>query len=389
MENRVFGALWSPKDIRNYKAVCTANEQDFPDTFELWKPHTKNQGAVGSCVAHSLSSAVEYFNHVQEGTDIDFSTAYIYGNRDSYRGYGMYTSEAVHNLMKFGDCPANKLNGNLEVPDAIEYFDANFKKVSPDAYPHKISSYFEIKGEVAIKSALMQYGVVIIAVNWTVKSDVDKNGILRLHQEAESCGGHCMYIYGWNEQGWLVGNSWGTTWGKKGNCVLPFDEKIREVYGLVDNIVSDEKKNKVIEELQGKLENANKAIENLQKQVANYAEEMLKLGDERSELMIQLFDLQTKYDNLKGEDAELKAQLDAKRAEVEALQERITKAEAELTHANKEKEQRQKELEECQKTIEQLQKKLIEIEKPFSSPFGQFVAKVINFILNLFKKKEQ
>ena len=387
MEKRVFGALESPKDIRNYRAVCVANEQEFPDTFELWKPHTKDQGVIGACVAHSLSSVVEYFNHTQEGTDINFSTAYIYGNRDSYQGYGMYTSEAVHNLMKYGDCPEDKLSGNLEVPDAIEYFEANFKKVSPDAYPHKISTYFEVKGTAAIKSALMQYGPVVIAVIWTTKSDVDRNGILRLHPEAEDCGGHCMYIYGWNKTGWLVGNSWGTTWGKKGNCVLPFDEKIREAYGVVVNIVSDDKKNAIIADLQKKLETATKQIDNLQQQMTAYLEEKEKLTDEKALLLTQLYELQVKNEQLGEEDAGLKAQIEAKIQEIQDLQKKITNAEKELALVNQEKEEQNKEIENYKKTIEQLQKQLLEIEKPYNSPIGQLFAKIVNFFINLFKKK--
>ena len=45
-----------------------------------------------------------------------------------------------------------------------------------------------------------------------------------------------MIIYGWNEKGWLIQNSWGTYWGKKGRAILPYDVKIREAWGVTDEV---------------------------------------------------------------------------------------------------------------------------------------------------------
>ena len=43
-----------------------------------------------------------------------------------------------------------------------------------------------------------------------------------------------MVIYGWNEKGWLVQNSWGPLWGNKGTCILPFDTEFNSVWGVID-----------------------------------------------------------------------------------------------------------------------------------------------------------
>ena len=56
------GAIFSPKDVRDYQAVYTAAAAEFPKEFELKMVRVKNQGFVGSCVAHSLSEVIEYFN---------------------------------------------------------------------------------------------------------------------------------------------------------------------------------------------------------------------------------------------------------------------------------------------------------------------------------------
>lgn len=67
MENNIeysFGALKSPYDIRDYK-ICAPKEVVFPLEFSLTRTSIKNQGIVGSCVAHSLASTIEYFNLIQ------------------------------------------------------------------------------------------------------------------------------------------------------------------------------------------------------------------------------------------------------------------------------------------------------------------------------------
>ena len=59
---KAFGAIPSPIDIRDYRGVACAVKQDFPKEFELEMPEVKNQGSVGSCVAHAISTVVEYFS---------------------------------------------------------------------------------------------------------------------------------------------------------------------------------------------------------------------------------------------------------------------------------------------------------------------------------------
>ena len=45
-----------------------------------------------------------------------------------------------------------------------------------------------------------------------------------------------MIIYGWNKDGWLFQNSWGTWWGNKGRAVLPYNHPMQEAWGVTDTI---------------------------------------------------------------------------------------------------------------------------------------------------------
>ena len=163
----VFGALKSPFDARDYKLVAAATET-FPDTFELPKVTVKNQGSVGSCVAHAASSVVEYHHKRQHNEKKVFSTEFIYGLRDIgyYIGEGMYPRNALNTLRKYGDVPLADLKGNNTCPKAMENVNAKLDELKDKAYPHRVSSYFRIYDENAVKSALINHGYVLVSMHW-------------------------------------------------------------------------------------------------------------------------------------------------------------------------------------------------------------------------------
>ena len=83
MNNFATGCVPSKKDLRDYrlnKKVC--HSSNLPESFEVGHSKIKNQGAICSCVAHSISEVLEELNGLKTG----YSTAWIYG----YRPFGYY-----------------------------------------------------------------------------------------------------------------------------------------------------------------------------------------------------------------------------------------------------------------------------------------------------------
>ena len=232
-----FGTLNSPFDARDYKLVASATET-FPDVFELPKVTVKNQGAVSSCVAHAVSSVVEYHHKKQHNEKRSFSTEFIYGLReeDYYVGKGMRIRNALNTLLKYGDVPTADFRGNNEYQRAMKNVNAKLEELKEKAYPHRISSYFRIYDENALKSALMEHGYVVVSMNWH-KGIVLVNGIYTPNDKIS--GRHAVVLYGWNKDGWLAQNSWGTLFGNKGRFIIPFDFKFNEMWGITDNITEN------------------------------------------------------------------------------------------------------------------------------------------------------
>lgn len=229
-----FGALFSKPDVRDYTAATTLSE--FPVEFELDMPKVKNQGAVGSCVAHSLSTVVEYFNQKESGKYTQMSTGYIYGNRrfSINKGKGMITRDALHTVSKYGDVPNKLFNLNVEVPEAINQFEAQVDGIEAEGYQFKFREYFKLNNEAAIKASIMKNGPAVMAMKWFDDIQV-VDGVMKTNNvKSVKTSGHCMVIYGWNEIGWKVRNSWGRNWGDKGNVVIPYNVPLTEVWGVRD-----------------------------------------------------------------------------------------------------------------------------------------------------------
>lgn len=234
VENQACGSLFSVPDLRDYVAKSPTHE--FPESFELSMPEVKSQGSVGSCVAHSLATAAEYFNTKETNTTLKLSTGYIYGNRllSAHKGSGMYTRDAIKTMTKFGDVPYEDFPHNVEVPYAIELFDDAPKELVEVGLNYKFASYFKLKDDAAIKSHLMDNNPVIFSMKWFDDIKIEDGIMITKEVTSKKTGGHCMVIYGWNETGWLVQNSWGTWWGNKGRFVLPYNISRKETWGVLD-----------------------------------------------------------------------------------------------------------------------------------------------------------
>lgn len=237
---RSLGALFSKKDVRDYKIDCASAPVEFPAEFELKMPKVKSQGQTGSCVAHSIATVIEYFNDLQQNNNEAMSVGYIYGNRTNttHTGPGMYTREAIATTCKYGDISEVLFPYNEEPPEIIEKFNEASERLFELGQPNRFTSYYRLYTDDEIKTSLMQNGPVIFAMKWYKDIKV-VNGVITTSQKVDG-GGHCMVIYGWNELGWKIQNSWSSRWGENGRAILPYNIKIREAWGIIDTLTHTE-----------------------------------------------------------------------------------------------------------------------------------------------------
>ncbi len=231
------GAIFSNVDVRDYKGVCCTPTQDFPEEFELDIIRIKSQGQVGSCVAHALSSVNEYYNFIQHGDSTEMSTGYIYGNRttSNHVGPGMVIRDALEAFRLYGNVTKDEFPENVEIPQAIDLFKGRTDELNESAYTNRISNYVRLYKDSDVKAALLDKKPVVMAMLWYSDMEVI-DGILT-SDFIENEGGHCMLIYGWNEIGWKVQNSWGKNWGESGTVIVPYDMEVVEKWAVTDDVL--------------------------------------------------------------------------------------------------------------------------------------------------------
>ena len=230
--NFINEVITSTIDIRDYQINKVSN---LPDTFTLdILPTVKNQGSKPTCVAHAAASVIEYHYEKEHGNRRVFSTEFIYGFRDLfyYIGDGMMIRNALSTLKNYGDTFNTVCPGNNDYKEAMATVEADLLTYLLEAEPHRVASYYRCKDVDDVKSALVCHGPVLVSMN-TYKNAKIVNDVYTYDTNNES-GRHCVMIYGWNEKGWLIQNSWGTSWAGDGRFILPFDYKFNEMWGITD-----------------------------------------------------------------------------------------------------------------------------------------------------------
>ena len=352
-----FGAVFAPQDLRDYRGVCTKPEYEFPEKYEITMRPVKNSGQVCSCVAHALASIVEAFNLAQgEGTQ-EMSVGYIYGNREAHPGFshGMYTRAAIAEVVEYGDVPYVDFPFNEEVPEILDKWKAAYEEIKDKGLRYRFTKYYRLYNERDIKASLMQNGPVCIAMSWYNDIKIDESGIMHTTQNKKNkSGSHAMVVYGWNKDGWLVQNSWGTSWGKGGRCVIPFNIHVEEFWGVVDNYA-----------------------------YAGVSNDLQQLKIKKVALEDVLQEKESAMDTLKKELAAIKE----RRILSNTARQRIDELSAEIVELEQIINELKNSIKETEKRIVGLEQDLLEIETPHSTWWKPLV-KILNFFINLFKKKK-
>ena len=232
-----YGVIAPKVDFRDFK--IKASSVNNIKSFSIDNlPKIKDQGNVSSCVAHALSSILEWFNFQEVKEDRELSVSFIYGMQGiefNQMDKGMYLRDACKIVQKYGDCLKDAMPLNIEMPDCATYVKNRLTDdVKREASICKIDSYARCTNTDAIKHSLLNYSPVLVSVDWYDKYLLDKDYCINFDLSSES-NRHALIIYGFNEQGWLCQNSWGETWGNKGRFILPYKYKINEAWAFVDS----------------------------------------------------------------------------------------------------------------------------------------------------------
>ncbi len=191
-------------------------------------PPVEDQGQLGSCTANALVGALEFLEKKDGAPFADLSRLFVYYNErvieDTVaQDSGAFLRDGVKSLAKQGVCREGKW------PYAI----GAFTKKPPqacysEATNHQITSYHRINTVHEMRVCLADgYPFVF---GFTVydgfeSPQVARTGTLSMPKKTESVvGGHAVLAVGYNDKQkrFLIRNSWGDKWGKKGYFTIPY-----------------------------------------------------------------------------------------------------------------------------------------------------------------------
>lgn len=190
----------------------------------------KNQGSVGACASFAFTSVYEYIlNKNGKLTESDLSERFLYyytrkrmGTIESDSGSNMY--DAGKALEENGLCSEELCKYST---DFKEHVIAPAPEADIDGQTRKVAETknVEIK-EHDIKSALVEGYPVILSLHLHESfNNIGSDGFVPRPTDADpAVGWHAMVIVGFSDKDkvFIVRNSWGTAFGDKGYCYVPY-----------------------------------------------------------------------------------------------------------------------------------------------------------------------
>lgn len=195
-----YGCTPSKLDGSEHK-VDVDTKLPIPEEF-TWQdsmPPVRNQGTSSTCVCQTLTGVLDFQHNNKTGA------TGICNN---------YPIEELYN------CRANKNAEGMSIKEALHYLRHTGLK------GEKINSYALAGGIDVLKRALIMFGPCAAGLPVYDAND----GIHFWRKRGRLQGGHCITIVGYNKEGFIIRNSWGSSWANKGHVVLPYEEFSEAVF---------------------------------------------------------------------------------------------------------------------------------------------------------------
>lgn len=152
-------------------------------------PPILDQGQTSKCVAYSVASVLDWRKNLKEGDN----------------NGGQFSIDTIYN------CRKDKNTDGMSIKEALSFI----KNTGINNY--KIKGFAMVGSLEVLKRAIIANGPCLAAMMVRSSNTDFWNG-------SERYGRHCITIVGYNKNGFIIRNSWGSSWGKRGYTLLLYKD---------------------------------------------------------------------------------------------------------------------------------------------------------------------
>ena len=197
-----------------------------------------NQGQTSACTGFALSSVVYHLLHSagHKPADCEVSPFMLYSMARRYDEFpgdpkidtGSSARGAMTGWFKYGACKAN-LWPSEPMPMQVQQPKDDWWL---DAVLRPLGAYYRVEPRsitdmhVALNEVGILYATAACHRGWGEGMGVKGTGLWHIpsQQALPTDGGHAFAIVGYNHDGFIIQNSWGTDWGSAGRAVLQYED---------------------------------------------------------------------------------------------------------------------------------------------------------------------
>lgn len=237
-QNRKFLAgIYKPKPSEVFMKISAPSNISLPAKCDLrllsGNIEVYNQGSIGSCTANAIAGAYKIMALINLRRDVSISRLFLYYNERQMIGQvnedsGAFIKDGFMSMYQVGSC--------LEI--YWPYVESWFKnQPSFPCYreaknhctmgPHTQLNPMDMVQSIKLCLSMNKPVVIGIMVYESFQSEeAARTGLIpypNVHSE-KFVGGHALTCVGYDDSinHFIVLNSWGSSWGKNGYCLIPY-----------------------------------------------------------------------------------------------------------------------------------------------------------------------
>jgi hypothetical protein len=193
-----------------------------------------DQKDEGACTGFGLAAAINLLNRTRRDQVFEASPRMLYEmakKHDEWPGEdytGSSCRGAIRGWKNMGVCSSKEWPFIANKPDELTIERAKAARACV------MGAYYRLRPELSdYHVALNEVGAIFVSADvhegWYTPSPLNKNGLAVIKPSLAKDGGHAFALVGYNAQGFIVQNSWGTKWGSKGFAIWLYEDWLENI----------------------------------------------------------------------------------------------------------------------------------------------------------------